>query len=184
MPHCVVWTLVFVPSIMKSLCQKSPCSLYTFGLYFLPCESSRLGGILLYDAVNAVARAALDGLCCDGEVSHAAVSWLALQSLQAAVPGMAVETVDATVLERIIKAQGAPMRNTFLYAAITTSCVPDGKRNERDSVIFRPLIRETDVGFTQLCTTGECGGYYFGTSLLNCRCTIDINSCVSYSNQN
>ncbi len=60
-------------AIMISLCQKSPCSLYSFGLYFLPCESSRLGGILLFDAVNAVAGAALDGLCCDGEVSHAAV---------------------------------------------------------------------------------------------------------------
>lgn len=41
--------------------------------HLLPCESSCLGGIPLYDAVNAVARAALDGLCCDGEVSHAAV---------------------------------------------------------------------------------------------------------------
>ncbi len=46
---------------------------------------------------------------------------------------MAVETVDAAVLERIIKAQGAPVRKTFLDAAITASCVPDRKHNERFS---------------------------------------------------
>lgn len=43
---------------------------------------------------------------------------------------MAVETDNAAVLERIIKAQGAPVRKTFLDAAITASCVPDGKHNE------------------------------------------------------
>lgn len=162
MAHCVVWTLVFVPSIMISLCQKSPCSLYSFGLYFLPCESSRLGGILIYDAVNAVARAALDGLCCDGEVSHAAVPWMAPQALQAAVAWMAVETVDAAVLERIIKAQGAPVRKTFLDTAITASCVPDGKHNERfsDVQIFDQAGR---CGFHP--AVHNWGRYYSGTFL-------------------
>lgn len=80
--------------------------------------------------MNAVARAALNGLRCDAEVPHAAVPRLALQTLQAAVPRMAVEAVDAAVLERIIEAQGAPVRETFLDTAITASCVSDGKQNE------------------------------------------------------